>query len=403
MPARLVPLPGLGFAAGDFQARSTIAAIDAADDNRVISITTAQNGTQIAAATASATNSYVLVFNSTTGRGEIWFDTDWSNTGNRTQVATLDNVTTLAALTAITNADIVVYNSATDPIILDLDHNGYTFSTLENGVQFDINADGIKDQVAWNTSGDGILAIDLNHDGVINDGTEIFTPDFAGGHFASGSAALASLDTNHDGLIDFGDEAFDSLVIWKDANADGITDAGELSSLADNGIASISAPGTPTDGIIDGQTITAEGVVTHTDGSTSGYVEVGLDTTLGDDSSAFSWDNLVVGDAGVVDTLHGTAGADQFVLTDLAAVDLIADYDTAQGDSVDLSALLGGSGANADNAGEFVKYQGNTLQVDVDGAGTAHDFVDVAVLNQPTADVRIVLDDGVDVTVNHLI
>src|SRR5690606_15511921 len=65
-----------------------------------------------------------------------------------------------------------------DPIILDLDNNGYSFSSLTDGAQFDINADGAKDQVAWNTSNDGILAVDLNDNGTIDDGTEIFTPSF---------------------------------------------------------------------------------------------------------------------------------------------------------------------------------------------------------------------------------
>ena len=63
----------------------------------------------------TATNTYAIVFNSTTGKGEIWFDTDWSNTANRVQVATLNNVTTLAGVTAITASDIVVYDSTLGP------------------------------------------------------------------------------------------------------------------------------------------------------------------------------------------------------------------------------------------------------------------------------------------------
>jgi hypothetical protein len=91
------------------------------------------------------------------------------------------------------------------------------------------------------------------------------------------------------------------------------------------------------------------------------------------------------------------------VLTDLAAVDLIADYDNGEGDVVDLSSLFGGdSGMTAENAGDYAKVEGETLKVDVDGAGTAHDFVDAVHLNQPAADVRVILDDGVDVSINHV-
>ncbi len=166
---------------------------------------------------------------------------------------------------------------------------------------------------------------------------------------------------------------------------------------------------------VDGQTITAEGVVTHVDGSTSGYIEASLDTSFGgttpllgvDHGIAFAdgldWDNLVIGTAGVADRLTGTDGADKFTLTDLHAVDFIADYDFGQGDSVDLSVLLGkGSGATAENAANYVQYQGNALQVDVDGAANGHHFVDVALLDHPVADVKIIFDDGIDVTVNHI-
>jgi len=40
-------------------------------------------------------------------------------------------------------------------------------------------------------------------------------------------------------LIDKKDEIFNKLKIWKDNNSNGITDEGELSSLADNNIKSI--------------------------------------------------------------------------------------------------------------------------------------------------------------------
>ena len=204
---------------------------------------------------------------------------------------------------------------------------------------------------------------------------------------------------------------FSNLVIWKDANADGITEQGELTTLAQNGITSLTAPGTPTDSVIDGQAVTAEGTVTHVDGSTSGYVEVALDTSLGtlgvDNPSAFAdgidWDNVVIGTPDQVDTLRGTDSADKFTLTDLNAVDFIADYSPGQGDTVDLSMLLGGgkTGVTAENVSDYVRYEGSTLQVDTNGTG--QHFVDVAIINQPVADVRVILDDGVDATVNHIV
>ena len=165
-----------------------------------------------------------------------------------------------------------------DPIILDLGGDGYAFGAT---AAFDINADGAADRVTWNSSNDGILAVDLDGNGKIDSGTEIFTPSFGGGNFASGVAALASLDGNGDGVIDAADAAFANLLIWQDANADGVSDAGELSSLADRGIASIATGATPTDEQVDGQAVTARGGFTREDGTSGDYIEVQLDTQLG--------------------------------------------------------------------------------------------------------------------------
>jgi len=327
----------------------------------------------------------------------------------------------LIQLTGITNItdlnSLIGASHPIDPIVLELDHSGYSFTSIENGVQFDINADGAKDHVAWTTPNEGLLAIDLNHDGKIDDGSELFTTSFNHQQFATGLDALASLDTNHDGMIDAGDVDFSNLVVWNDANGDGISQPSELTTLADNGISSIGLAATPTDTSVDGQEVTAEGTVTHVDGSTSGYAEVSLDTSLGSptpllgvtDSSSFNdgfdWDNIVVPPADGSNTLQGTDGADKFTLTDLHAVELIADYNFDQGDSIDLSVLLGhNSGVTQQNVADHVHYDSTTgaLSVAETGAGGAPEFIDVAVLNHPVPDVKVVLDDGVDVTINHL-
>ncbi|TPM96043.1 type I secretion C-terminal target domain-containing protein, partial [Mesorhizobium sp. B2-1-5] len=376
---------------GNFTARSSIGAIDTTDDNQLVLITssTGQTSAQIAAATAAATNTYMAVFNSTLGVGQIWHDTDWSTTGSRVLVATLNGVTA-AQMAGLQASDFVVYNSATDPIVLDLNHNGFTFSDLSHGVQFDINGDGAKDQVAWNTSNDGMLAVDLNHDGKIDDGTELFTPSFGGGKFASGAAALASLDGNHDGVIDHNDAAFDSLLIWKDANTNGASDAGELSHLADNGIVSISTAASPAVGEIDGQTVTGNGTFQMADGTTGNYVEVELDTSLGAPAQP-----TVASD-----------GTKTFAIGSLEVTDLIADFhDGAKGDQIDLTALLKGLAGVTDlEAGGFVEIAQSSAnaanaEVKVDTNGGGDNYHTVAVLENYTFHsaaeaVKILYDDS---------
>ena len=73
-----------------------------------------------------------------------------------------------------------------DPMILDLDGDGIETTTLENGVYFDHDNNGFAETSAWVGNDDGLLAVDTNGDGVINNGTELIK------NFAD----LAGFDTN---------------------------------------------------------------------------------------------------------------------------------------------------------------------------------------------------------------
>ncbi len=244
---------------------------------------------------------------------------------------------------------------AADPIVLDLGAPGISFTSMANGVSFDINGDGVADHVAWTAGNDGFLAYDVNGNGTIDNGNELFTPNFAGGHFASGLAALASLDTNGDGVIDSADAAYAKLEVWQDTNHNGIADAGELSSLADNGITAIDLDGTPANGTIDDQQLQAQGSFSNADGTTGSFVEVALDTSLGTppganaespSSNTFTaGDDTIYAAAGGV--LTGGGGNDTFVFKSTAdsqpgdgQSDTITDF-THNSDHIDLSQILG--------------------------------------------------------------
>jgi len=128
------------------------------------------------------------------------------------------------------------------PLVLDLDGNGVRTLGLEAGVQFDLAASGGKRNTGWVGQGDGLLALDRNHDGVINDGSELFgsATQLADGRTAgNGYQALASIDSNGDGVIDAKDALFGDLRVWVDANADGLSQAGELKTLGELHIASL--------------------------------------------------------------------------------------------------------------------------------------------------------------------
>ncbi|WP_183901076.1 VCBS domain-containing protein, partial [Rhizobium metallidurans] len=305
--------------------------------------------------------------------------------------------------------------NAIDPIILDLDRNGVALTTLDNGVSFDINADGIQDKIAWTAGTDGILAYDVDGNGKIDNGTEIFSPKFAGGSYADGLQALATLDSNQDGKIDANDEAFAKLSIWQDLNHNGISDAGELSSLADHQIASLSLDAQALDGAINGQSVLAEGSYTLTDGSTGQFLEVAFDTTLGgssttgNDSHAYS---LVGGDgndtlsgAGGMVTMTGGAGADTFVLdagalSDVKMADVITDYKAGEGDTLDVSKLLDSLlGHQATEAEALASVRTMTSGADTVVSVNANGgWQDVAVLQNTQEAVKILFDDKQDST-----
>jgi hypothetical protein len=90
------------------------------------------------------------------------------------------------------------------------------------------------------------LAIDLNGNGSIDDGGELFgeaslLPD--GTRARDGFEALRAVDGNGDGVIDSRDAVFDHLRVWVDADHDGVSQPGELLTLRQAGVASIQTGG----------------------------------------------------------------------------------------------------------------------------------------------------------------
>ena len=62
-----------------------------------------------------------------------------------------------------------------DPIALDLNNNGKIDTlSLENGVFFDHNGDKVAFKSSWVNSSDGILVRDIDGDGKITSGAELF-------------------------------------------------------------------------------------------------------------------------------------------------------------------------------------------------------------------------------------
>ncbi len=137
-----------------------------------------------------------------------------------------------------------------DPIVLSLDGSLFPLTSAAMGVRFDFYGDNKPQQMPWTAVGAkvGWLALDLNRDGLIDNGLELFSnvtpqPGKAGTHL--GFRALAQWDKpamggNGDGQITSKDYVFSRLRIWVDSNHNGISEPGELLTMGQAGIKAIS-------------------------------------------------------------------------------------------------------------------------------------------------------------------
>ena len=66
------------------------------------------------------------------------------------------------------------------------------------------------------------------------------TPRLFDGNDAVSAGTFASFDTNNDGVINSSDADYNDLQVWEDLNQDGVLDSGEMQTLAQAGITSIS-------------------------------------------------------------------------------------------------------------------------------------------------------------------
>jgi hypothetical protein len=165
-----------------------------------------------------------------------------------------------------------------DPLVLDLDGDGFETTPLSKTppVMFDGDADAIKNATAWIGSDDGLVVLDRNGNGSIDNGGELFGdstilttgPDI-GKTAAHGFVALADLDSNLDGLFNASDAQFGAVRIWRDFNQDGLSQSDELKTLSESGVASIALASTSSATSYGDGLLVRDGSFTRSDGSTA--------------------------------------------------------------------------------------------------------------------------------------
>jgi len=313
--------------------------------------------------------------------------------------------------------------SPNDPIIFDLNGDGFQFTNGDASFLFDLDADGVAEPTVWASHDDGVLVMDLDGSGAIENGSEVLSNQFTGFGFGSSMEALRSLDANVDGSVDARDALFADLRLWHDNNGDGLTQAGELLALDGFGISAISVVEEMRNETIEGQHVYASGTFSYANGTNGEYVAVQLSqpvaantesgivqfdpasNSIDDAAGIFGGesDDMLSGDAvdnnlvgsggndiliggGGSDMLTGGTGADQFVYKSINDVtDTITDFNAAEGDVLDIRDVLVGY-SDASNIDDFVKLQdnGSSTTVMVNPDGMDPDAVPLVVLQEVT-------------------
>ncbi|MBU6140976.1 MAG: hypothetical protein KGP29_05450 [Proteobacteria bacterium] len=132
-----------------------------------------------------------------------------------------------------------------DPLTLDLDNDGIELVNVTSSTAFfdlDVIAnedgtytsDGVKEQVGWVNSDDGLLTLDKNGNGEVDNILELF-----GKTNKTGTQELREYDLNDaegasgvgDGVINSNDSVFSELRVWQDFNQNGLSEASKINKL----------------------------------------------------------------------------------------------------------------------------------------------------------------------------
>ena len=154
-----------------------------------------------------------------------------------------------------------------DPLVLNFEGNVAGLSDMK--FKFDLDCDGTEDEISTLASGNGFLALDLNNDGRINDGSELF-----GSKSGDGFADLSQYDEDGNGFIDENDSVFDRLKIWiKDENGEDV-----LYNLKEKNVGAIYLGNVNTDFVMRGMegnvngALRRSGAFLYEDGSGAGVI-----------------------------------------------------------------------------------------------------------------------------------
>ena len=116
----------------------------------------------------------------------------------------------------------------TDPLVINFTGNAGELSDIK--FTFDLDSDGVEEQVSALKPGSGFLVIDANSDGIVNNGKELFGPETG-----NGFKELSAHDIDGNNWIDENDAVYNQLFVW---TMDSMGES-SLKSLKDAGVGAI--------------------------------------------------------------------------------------------------------------------------------------------------------------------
>lgn len=131
------------------------------------------------------------------------------------------------------------------PILIPLEANLSLGELVDPAaaVAFDLDGSGLQRPWGWITPKAGWLVFDRNGRDPITSGLQMVGGVTFWVFWKNGYDALAALDNDADGVLE-GSE-LDGLAIWQDKNTNGVSDPGEIRSLAECGIKALSCAHQP--------------------------------------------------------------------------------------------------------------------------------------------------------------
>lgn len=156
--------------------------------------------------------------------------------------------------------------SSGKPVLLDLDGDGFDVTRLDqSSVYFEIGNDGYKHRTAWAGSGDGVLMVDVDGNGIISNRKEVIFTDWDPTADSDIEALRQVFDTDKNGVLDAADADWSKFKVMV-TRPDGTTVA---KTMAELGIRSINLTADETRiRLSDGSSIDGVTSYTRTDGST---------------------------------------------------------------------------------------------------------------------------------------